>query len=514
MKGYSAFALGSLALLGAGAAISQTQAPAAPAQGFAPEAVAQVCAACHGDDLSGGRGPSIVSPDILRNRTDQQLFSAIHDGIPNSEMGAFKDSYSDAQIWQMVGYLRGRAAAAPPPAAATAAATAAPTVTPVDPDNRVVRSEKQAFRIEVVARDLETPWALAFLPDGRMLVTERPGRLRIVDKDGRLLPEPVQGTPDVLPVQDGGLLDIALSPDYAETGWIYLSFSERLAGSPDPAPPEAGQRPTFPLSMTVISRGKLNAQNQWVEQQILYRAPPELYTNRGEHYGSRFLFDGKGHVFYSLGERGDMRNSQNLGTPLGKIHRINMDGSVPADNPFVNRAGALPTIWSYGHRNPEGLAFDPVSGALWESEHGPGGGDEINVIEKGGNYGWGVVSMGQQPGIERQHADGMIDPVAWYSDPTLAPSGITFYTGDRYPGWKNNLFVAALRGQQLRRLEVKDGKVLHQEAVFEQLGRVRASAIGPDGLLYVLLQNPTGPGTGLRLSDPTPGMVVRLVPVQ
>jgi glucose/arabinose dehydrogenase len=219
-------------------------------------------------------------------------------------------------------------------------------------------------------------------------------------------------------------------------------------------------------------------------------------------------FDKEGHLFYSIGERGVIEHSQDLSSPLGKIHRVNDDGSVPKDNPFVGKTGALPTIWSYGHRNPQGLAWDPVSGALWESEHGPQGGDEINVIERGKNYGWGVITMGVQPGITKRAEAGMEQPIVYYT-PTIAPSGIVFYSGTQYPAWKNNLFVSALAGQQLRRLEISGRTVTHQEVLFNQFGRVHDVIQGPDGYLYVTLQLP-----GQVMSASTPGMVARLVPVK
>ena len=206
--------------------------------------------------------------------------------------------------------------------------------------------------------------------------------------------------------------------------------------------------------MTTIVRGKINAKNEWTDQQVLFRAPLDQFTTNNSHYGSRFTFDRQGHLFYTLGERGVMENAQDLSKPTGKIHRVNDDGSVPKDNPFVGKAGALPTIWSYGHRNPQGLAWDPVTGKLWESEHGPQGGDEINIIEPGKNYGWGVITMGVQPGITKRSEPGMEQPIVYYT-PTIAPSGMSFYTGNQYPQWKNNLFVSALAGQQLRRLEVE-----------------------------------------------------------
>ena len=260
--------------------------------------------------------------------------------------------------------------------------------------------------------------------------------------------------------------------------------------------------------MTVFVRGKIDKTNRWVEEQVIYRAPSDLYTSSGSHYGTRFLFDRSGHLFYSLGERGEMTNAQDLSKPLGKIHRVNDDGSIPKDNPFVNRPDAFPSIWSYGHRNPQGLAWDPVTGKLWESEHGPQGGDEINIIEKGHNYGWGVITMGIQPGITKRAEEGMEQPIVYYT-PTIAPSGIVFYTGARYPAWKNNLFVSSLGGQQLRRLETSGDKVTYQEVVFNQFGRVHDVVQGPDGLLYLTFQQP-----GQVMSASTPGSVARLVPVK
>jgi len=348
--------------------------------------------------------------------------------------------------------------------------------------------------MEVVARDIETPWALAFLPDGRLLITERPGRLRIVEK-GKLLPEPVKGTPKVWEKQDGGLFDVEVHPQYAKNGWIYLSYSEILPGYVAPATPadqpteaaapQGGRGrggPPDPPTMTVIIRGKINKNNEWTDEKVLFRAPADVYSSTNAHYGSRFIFDKQNHLFFTLGEKNDPSKAQDLTTPLGKIHRINDDGSVPKDNPFVGKGNAVPSIWSYGHRNPQGLAWDPVSGKLWESEHGPQGGDEINIIEPGHNYGWGVITMGNDRRVTEQTHEGMEQPIVYYT-PTIAPSGMVFYTGSRYPGWKNDLFVSALGGQQLRRLEISGDKVTHQEQVFNQFGRVHDVIIGPDGYL-------------------------------
>jgi glucose/arabinose dehydrogenase/cytochrome c5 len=476
-------------------------------RGGAPGAAvyAQFCASCHGPKLEGATGPSLVDDVWTNGSDDKSITTIIRDGKPGTPMIAFKDMVNDEQVRQLVYYLRdqyGQQKGKPP--------------TKVDPEGAIIKSEKQTVKFEVVAKDLETPWGIAFLPDGRLLITERPGRLRILEK-GTLLP-PVKGTPEVWVRQDGGLFDVEVHPQYAKTGWIYLSYSEPLAGfklpEPDPnAPaPAAGQGggrggpPSIP-SMTVIVRGKIK-DNTWVDQQVLFRGPQELYTTANFHYGSRFTFDRTGHLFFSIGDKGTPENAQDLTKPTGKVHRVNDDGSVPKDNPFVNKPGALGSIWTYGHRNPQGFAWDPVTGKLWETEHGPTGGDELNLLEPGHNYGWAVVSYGMQPGITKSEQEGMDSPKAYWT-PTIAPAGISFYGGDKYPGWKNSLFVASLGGQQLRRIEIAKDTVTHQEVVFNEYGRVRDIVIGPDGLFYVALSLP-----GQRLSDTTAGVVVRLVPVK
>ena len=431
---------------------------------------------------------------------DARITATIKAGVPATEMPDFGGALTELQIFQLIQHIR------------TATATARPAPAFVsNPNGTVVNSAKQAFRIELVADGLMTPFGLAFLPDGRLLATERDGRLRVIDR-GKLS-EPVSGVPKAHVQQDGGLLDIEVHPDYARNRWIYLAYSEDKPGNT--APPETP--PQQVPSMTVIVRGHLNDRNEWTDQQLIYRAPDELYTTNGAHYGTRMIFDRQNHLFFSLGERGHQPNAQDLKTPLGKIHRVNDDGSLPADNPFAATPGAVPTIWSYGHRNPEGFAWDPVTGILWESEHGPNSADEINVVEKGHNYGWAVASKAAQPGVELSIA-GMDDPIVYFT-PTYAPAGITFYTGSRYPQWKNtSLFVSGLRGQALRRLEIKGKSVMSQEVLFNQFGRVRDIVQSPDGYFYIALQDPTGvpnpAGGNIPLSASTAGRVVRLMPVQ
>ena len=511
------------ALLAAGAicvAVSvgegvKAQAPGVGRVGGAASGAAlfmEQCAGCHGTAANVGRAPNLFDAAWLNRVDDARITSVIRNGVPNTEMAAF-GTLSDQQIFELIQHIRNQTAIAAPPQHFVA-----------NPDRAVVRSAKQAFRVELVTDGLMTPWALAFLADGRMLVTERDGRLRIVDH-GKLS-EPVKGLPKAHVQQDGGYLDVEVHPDYARNRWIYLAYSEDQPGyiapppsaAPDPPAQGRGGRGGAPQvpSMTVIVRGHVNDRNEWTDQQVIFRAPAELYTTAGAHYGCRMIFDRQNHLFFSIGERGNMKNAQDLTTPLGKIHRINDDGSVPTDNPFVNMPGAVPTIWTYGHRNPEGLAWDPVTGMLWESEHGPNAADEINIIEKGHNYGWAVASKSVEAGLVLS-APGMDDPIVYFT-PTYAPAGIAFYTGNRYPGWKNtSLFVGGLRGQALRRLEVKGKTVVTQEVLFNQFGRVRDVAQGPDGYFYLALQDPTGvpnPGGGnVALSASTPGRVVRLVPV-
>ena len=491
--------------------VAQAQ-PAAPQQFQRPPSPQEQtytanCASCHGTDLSGGRAPSLFNKALLDQLNDDEMHVTIREGIETKGMPAFASLIPEEEIAQLLTWIRlqsGNLADRP--------------VYVPDPDNQLLDTLKQKARIEVFTTGLDTPWGASFLPDGRLLVTERPGRIRIIDSEGRLQPEPVKNTPEPWVRQDGGYFDIVVHPDHEQNGWIYLSFSELSPGFNGEIPPPTTGRSapgtSLPPSNTAIVRGRINAAGEWVDQQDIVKIPESMYSPSIIHYGSRFLFDDAGHLFWTLGDRGNMANAQDLGNPMGKIHRINDDGSIPQDNPFVDQPGAWPSIWSWGNRNPEGLSFDPVSGLLWESEHGPTGGDEINIIEKGKNYGWGVVSMGSQPGITRQHDPAMEDPVAYYT-PSIGPSGISFYTGDKYPGWKDNsLFVTGLVGQKLLRLETDGRNITGQETIFEQYGRTRQIIMGPDGLFYLLLQNPTGRGTDIPVFGASPGMVIRLQPVE
>lgn len=346
----------------------------------------------------------------------------------------------------------------------------------------IITSEKQKFSLDTLTSKLENPWGIAFLPDGRILVTEKKGEIRII-KDGKLLDEKIENVPAVYTEGQGGLLDIILHPDYATNGWIYLSYAK---------PGEGG-------GGTTIARTKLQG-SAFTDFQELFSAQP--FTNSGVHFGSRIVFDGKGHIFFSSGERGTKENAQNLGNHLGKILRINEDGSVPTDNPFVNTIGAKSEIWSYGHRNPQGLIFDNTTTSLWNVEHGPKGGDELNKVEKGKNYGWPVITYGidydGKPISDITTKEGMEQPV-WYWVPSIATCGMAYVTSDKYPGWKNNFMVGALALTHVARVEVENGKFVKQEKLLDKIGRVRMVAQSPDGYLYVATESP--------------GMLVKIVPV-
>jgi glucose/arabinose dehydrogenase len=335
-----------------------------------------------------------------------------------------------------------------------------------------------AVRVETVAKGLENPWALAFLPDGRILVTERPGRLRIVERDGRVS-KPLDNVPRVLARGQGGLLDVALDPRFSENRFVYLSYAEPGEGN------TAG---------TAVARGRL-AEGKLDDVQVIYRQQPKV--EGGGHFGSRLVFGRDGTLFVTQGDRmGYRERAQDLSSGLGKIVRISADGSVPKDNPFVSRSGARPEIWSYGHRNVQSAALHPDTGQLWTVEHGARGGDELNHPEAGKNYGWPVITYGvDYSGAkigEGAARPGMEQPV-YYWDPVIAPSGMAFYTGDAFPDWKGSILIGSLTPGLLVRLTLKGGAVAREERYLGDLReRIRDVQQGPDGLIYVVTDSRDG----------------------
>lgn len=337
-------------------------------------------------------------------------------------------------------------------------------------------SEAGPVTVKEIASGLENAWALAFLPDGkRMLVTERPGRLRVIGLDGSLS-EPLVGVPEVFARSQGGLLDVRLSPDFDKDRLVYLTYAE--AG-------EQGK------AGTAVGRGRLSDDDTRLENfEVIFRQLPKLST--GVHFGSRLVFDGKGHLFVALGENNQRPTSQDLDKHQGKVVRISLDGSVPEDNPFVGQDGVRPEIWSYGHRNQQGAALNPWSGVLWTHEHGPRGGDEVNIPQAGKNYGWPLATHGINysmlpiPEAEGETVEGTEPPHhVWKKSPAV--SGMAFYDAERFPDWQHSLFIGALVDQSLIRLQLDGDRVVGEERLLKDLGaRIRDVRVGPDGYLYVL----------------------------
>lgn len=339
------------------------------------------------------------------------------------------------------------------------------------------RAEDHSFRVVKVVEGLEQPWSLAFLPDGRMLVTEKRGRLRVIHQ-GRLEPQPVAGLPQVTVHGQGGLHDVVLHPQFEKNRFVYLAYAARGDGGVG----------------TELARGRL-AGERLEDVQVLFRQSPK--GRAGQHFGGRIVFDRAGYLYLTLGDRGEKERAQRPDDHAGSVIRLHDDGRVPADNPFAGKPGWKPEKYTLGNRNMQGAALHPQSGVLWVHEHGPQGGDEVNIIRAGANYGWPVITYGVNYGIgtkigEGTHKAGMAQPIHVWA-PSIAPSGMAFYTGERFPRWKGSLFVGALRGAMLVRLSLQDEKVVKEERLLQGvLGRIRDVRMGPDGFLYLLTDDSDG----------------------
>jgi glucose/arabinose dehydrogenase len=340
-------------------------------------------------------------------------------------------------------------------------------------------ADSSRYTVDKLYEGFKNPWGMAWLPDGRMLVTEKAGEI-LVFKNNKFTGEKLSGVPKVFAEGQGGLLDIKLHPDYKQNKWIYISYSKPVEGG----------------ATTAIMRFKLQG-NQMVEKKDIFLAKPFLKANF--HFGSRIVFDKDNYLFFSSGERGTQPKVQDLDNDHGKIHRIYDDGRIPQDNPFVGQKGASPSIWTYGHRNPQGMVYDAANNRLWAVEHGPKGGDELNLIEKGKNYGWPKTSYGiNYDGTiltEFKELPGITNPVRYWV-PSIAPCGMTLVTSNKYPGWKGNLLVGALSFRQIARVQLSGTKYLTEEKLVQDIGRVRCVAQGPDGYIYAVTE---GPGLLIRL---------------
>lgn len=344
-------------------------------------------------------------------------------------------------------------------------------------------AKTQAFQVRELLSGLEHPWSMAWLPNGEMLITEREGRLRRVSKDFRLDPRPIEGLPKNIEVDgQGGLFDVAVHPGFSRNGWVYLSFSEGQLGG------------RLSSSGTALVRAKLDG-HRLIEMETLFSMQPK--SRGGRHFGGRIVFDRDGLLYLTLGDRGDEERAQRDNDHAGSVIRLHDDGRIPTNNPFVGSGSVPPEVFSRGNRNIQGAAVHPTTGALWTHEHGPQGGDEINIIRAGRNYGWPTITYGVNyvtgtkigEGIQKP---GMVQPIhIWV--PSIAPSGMAFYTGNRYPGWSNSLFVGGLRSQALIRLEHQDNRIVAEERLMVgQHGRIRDVRVGPDGLIYLLTDDDNG----------------------
>ncbi|WP_207422616.1 PQQ-dependent sugar dehydrogenase [Desertivirga brevis] len=334
-------------------------------------------------------------------------------------------------------------------------------------------------KLQTLHENFSNPWGMAWLPDGRLLVTERSGEI-LIFKDDKYTGQKLSGVPNVYAMGQGGLLDIQTHPKYNENGWIYLAYAKPVGGG----------------GATAVMRAKLRG-NELVDKQEIFVASPA--NSAGIHFGSRLAFDNEGYLYIVAGERGINEKVQELSNDLGKIHRVFDDGRVPQDNPFVGTANARSTIWSYGHRNPQGMVYDKENNRLWAVEHGPKGGDELNLVEKGKNYGWSVVTYGigydGRPISDKTEMEGVQEPVKYWV-PSPAPCGMALVTSDKYPGWKGNLLIANLAFKYVGRIELNGTSFVSEEKLMENVARVRHVAQSPDGFIYVITE---GPGKLIKL---------------
>ncbi len=417
------------------------------------------CASCHGANLSGGQAPSMADSNWEYGGTDDDIRSVINAGIEDVGMPAFGNVLQNDQVSDLVAYIRrgGDGKSTPP--------------------TDSVPSVQDQVQIETWADNLEEPWGIHFIGPVTALVTEKTGKLWLVSPDNRV---EVKGVPASANVGQGGLLDVAVDPDYATNGWVYLSFAHTSESDPD-------------LLMTKLVRGKIGGASEepiWTNGQTLFEAKPEHYLKGGRHFGSRITFDKNGYLYFGVGDRGYKDMAQDLTKPNGKIHRIFRDGSIPGDNPFLGIEGAYPSIYSHGNRNPQGTIIHPETQVLWETEHGPKGGDELNAIKSGVNYGWPKISYGRNYDgtVLTPHTalPDMAQPVSQWT-PSIAVCGLDVYTGNLFPEWNGHLMAGALAHETVRLIKVEGEAYISEVSLIKDKGRVRDVTTGPDGAIYVAL---------------------------
>lgn len=430
------------------------------------------CGGCHGQNMS-----SFVEREWTNGNSFEELVQSITNGYTDNGMPAYGATFSEQEIQELTDYIlteiEGKTLA---------------MLEEENPDlSGLITSDDLSFRLETLTDEIPgVPWGLEQLPNGEILVTERGGRLFLVQNDGQLVE--VTNLPDIVSEGQGGLLDVSIHPDFENNTLVYLSYSR------------ANPNDSSELA-TAVARGVLSG-NNLSQVEIIFTALP--YVDSGAHFGSRLVFDNNGYLYVSVGDRGRRDTyPQALDNSIGKIHRIHDDGQIPTDNPFYNTSGAVNSIFTYGTRNPQGMSLHPETGAVWEGEHGPQGGDEINLLEAGNNNGWPVISYGiNYDGTtftDLTELDGMEQPVHHWT-PSIAPCGMTFVSGDFYGNWKNDLFVGSLKFEYLHRLKMNGNEVVGHETLLDGIGRVRDAQMGSDGYLYLVVEGP--------------GRLIRLVPEQ
>ncbi len=415
------------------------------------------CASCHGKEMEA------FADQIVKwkhGTSKVEIIKSIKVGIVEEGMPAFAETFSNREIIDLANYIRN-------------GIDEWEAEMPSEKEGQIFETENGRYRAELVSTAADIPWGMAFLPSGEMLITDRDGDMYLRKTDGTSVQ--IQNVPKVRSKNQGGLLDVELHPNYETNKWIYISYSK-----------EKGDKAT-----TAVIRTQLVG-NQLVETQEIFEALP--YWNTNYHYGSRLEFDNDGYLFITVGDRGKRDvNPQNLDNHCGKVHRIHDDGRIPDDNPFAEKANAKASIYSYGHRNPQGLIIDKKTGTIWEHEHGPRGGDELNIIKKGENYGWPVISYGINYNgttfTDKTKMDGMLNPENYWV-PSIAPCGMAQIEGEKYGDWEGDLLVASLRFNYLVRVIVKDDVVLGEEEIFKNIGRVRNVRMSPDGFIYVAVEDP------------------------
>jgi aldose sugar dehydrogenase len=413
------------------------------------------CAGCHGVNLQGGQHTPLKKDRWIYTKEPGAMYRVMMFGIPGTDMPPYSRLLTKQQGQALVAFILER------------------QDTPPDAVKPVPAEMEEGFR--------SSPWGIEFVDNRRALISERRGGLRWMI-DGKLSPTPIGGIPATTQYSDSGMYDIALDPHYNENGWVYLAYVHALG---DPSTRDAP-------AMTRVIRGRVK-DHQFVDQETIFRLSDELHFAKGTRWGSRLMFDSQGHLYFSIGDIGRNGEVQQLDKPGGKVYRIFPDGSIPKDNPFAGKPGAIEAIFTIGNRNVQGMDIHPETGAIWAAEHGPMGGDEVNILRSGGNYGWPAITHGLNYDGSRvsdlTHKEGMEQPVKYWT-PSPGISALTFYTGSMFPKWKNNAFVGAMNFEEIKRLEIDGDQVKKEEIILKGYGRVRDIKTGPDGALYVLLNDP------------------------